>query len=102
VRAGHSDYREQLAARLTEGIIAPSRDGKVTVDVLGRYRFDQDTIPHTAPDNLVVTFRTAHGSNGLEADYIVLPRHFGEVRLPPRMGHQSTGTDRSWPHPRVR
>lgn len=74
VKSGVSDYLEQLSARLTEGTIAPGRDGKVAVDVLGRYRFDQDTVPRKVPSNLVVTFRTAHGSKGLEADYIVLPR----------------------------
>ena len=74
VKSGVSDYLEQLSARLAAGIISPSRDGTVTVDVLGRYRFDADTIPRQVPSNLVVTFRTAHGSKGLEADYIVLPR----------------------------
>lgn len=44
-----------------------------SVDVLGRYRFENGLLPRRKFANLDVTFRTAHGSKGLEADYIVLP-----------------------------
>jgi len=44
-----------------------------SVDVLGRYRFEQDLMPHRRYPELDVTFRTVHSSKGLEADYVVLP-----------------------------
>ena len=50
-----------------------ARDGTVSVDVLGRYGFERDVLPRHPPANLHVTFRTVHGSKGLEADYIVIP-----------------------------
>ncbi len=45
----------------------------VSVDVLGRYGFQQNLLPKHVPSNLHVTFRTAHASKGLEADFIVIP-----------------------------
>jgi len=45
-----------------------------TVDVLGRYGFERKLVPPTSYPNLKVTFRTAHSSKGLEADYVLLPR----------------------------
>ena len=74
VRSGVGRYLRQLSQGVSDGTVKPNADGRVTVDVLGRYRFDRDAVPMAVPDNLAVTFRTAHGSKGLEADYIVLPR----------------------------
>lgn len=51
-----------------------SRGSAATVDVLGRYGFERDLLPRTRYPNLTVTFRTAHSSKGLEADYVVIPR----------------------------
>jgi DNA helicase-4 len=45
----------------------------VSIDILGRYRHQRDLLPKHLPSNLRVTFRTVHGSKGLEADYIVIP-----------------------------
>jgi DNA helicase-4 len=45
----------------------------VTVDVLGRYRFERSVMPSQWPSNLHLTFRTVHASKGLEADYVVVP-----------------------------
>lgn len=45
----------------------------MTVDVLGRYRFDRDAMPARTPSVLDVSFRTVHASKGLEADYVILP-----------------------------
>lgn len=45
----------------------------VTVDVLGRYRFEQDAMPARSPAGLRVTFRTVHAAKGLEADVVVVP-----------------------------
>lgn len=44
------------------------------VDVLGRYGFERKLPPPTTYSNLTVTFRTAHSSKGLEADYVLIPR----------------------------
>ena len=44
-----------------------------SVDVLGRYGFQRDVVPRNPSPKLVVTFRTMHGSKGLEADYIIIP-----------------------------
>lgn len=62
-----------LAQRVRSGEIKPGRSDHVDVDVLGRYRFDQDSLPRRTPPELRVTFRTVHGSKGLEADYVILP-----------------------------
>jgi DNA helicase-4 len=45
----------------------------VSVNVLGRYSHQRDVLPRNHPKNLDVTFRTMHGSKGLEADYVVIP-----------------------------
>jgi DNA helicase-4 len=68
-----SVYLGELSAAVANGTVPAGPDGKVSVDVLGRYRFDEDVLPHRPPSNLRVTFRTMHSSKGLEADYIVLP-----------------------------
>jgi DNA helicase-4 len=66
-------YLDDLSAAVAGGMIPSERFGTVSVDVLGRYWFERDFLPKHPPSNLHVTFRTAHGSKGLEADYIVLP-----------------------------
>jgi DNA helicase IV len=68
-----SSYLDNLSAAVAGGSIPSGRDGTVSVDVLGRYRFERDVLPRYPPSNLHVTFRTVHGSKGLEADYIVIP-----------------------------
>ena len=57
-------------------IVSPAGYGRnmaMLADVLGRYRFDRDTMPARTPSELDVTFRTVHASKGLEADFVVLP-----------------------------
>lgn len=44
-----------------------------SVDVLGRYRFDEQLVPRTRDAQLRITFRTVHRSKGLEADHVILP-----------------------------
>jgi DNA helicase IV len=66
-------YLDDLSAAVADGSVPGGRDGMVSVDVLGRHRFDRDVLPRYPPSNLQVTFRTVHGSKGLEADYIVIP-----------------------------
>ena len=51
--------------------------GKVTsasVDVLGRYGFEEKLLPEDVPSNLTVTFRTVHDAKGREADHVLVPR----------------------------
>jgi len=67
------DYLEELANRVRTGEVKAGDEGLLRVDVLGRYRFDKDLVPKKVPDGLNVTFRTVHGSKGLEADCIVVP-----------------------------
>lgn len=64
---------EYLAAGVQAGDVTSGRGGPVTVDVLGRYRFDRSCMPATTPRELKVAFRTVHASKGLEADFIILP-----------------------------
>jgi DNA helicase IV len=66
-----ASYLDHLSAAMANGSVPGGRDGMVSVDVLGRHRFDRDVLPSYPPPNLV-TFRTVHGSKGLEADYIVI------------------------------
>ena len=68
-----ASYLGDLSAAVADGSIPSERSGTVSVDVLGRYLFERDVLPRHPPSNLRVTFRTVHGSKGLEADYIVLP-----------------------------
>lgn len=68
-----ASYLGDLSAAVADGSIPSERSGTVSVDVLGRYGFERDVLPRHPPSNLHVTFRTVHGSKGLEADYIVLP-----------------------------
>jgi DNA helicase-4 len=64
---------DDLAQRVRSGQVDAGPRRRVTVDVLGRYRFDHDAMPHRAAPELEVTFRTVHASKGLEADFVVLP-----------------------------
>jgi DNA helicase-4 len=66
-------YLDDLSTAIASGAIPRGRDGTVSVDILGRYRFERDILPSHPPSNLRVSFRTVHGSKGLEADYIVIP-----------------------------
>ena len=68
-----ASYLDDLSTAVASGSIAPGRGGTVSVDVLGRYQFEREILPRRLPSNLNVTFRTVHGSKGLEADYIVIP-----------------------------
>lgn len=71
--AALAGYLNGLSARVAAGTVPAGPDGKVSVNVLGRYTFDRDLVPGRMAANLDVTFRTVHSSKGLEADYILLP-----------------------------
>lgn len=67
-----------LNESILKGKVATARNGKVKVFVIGRYRTDEKYVPQQAASgawtNLSISFNTVHGSKGLEADYVVLPR----------------------------
>lgn len=71
--AALSSYLKDLSAAVADGSVLSNQGGRVSVDVLGRYRLEHSVMPAVLPSNLEVTFRTVHGSKGLEADYIVIP-----------------------------
>ncbi len=71
--AALASYLDDLSAAVVAGSVPGGRDGTVSVDVLGRYWSERHVLPQHPPVNLHVTFRTVHGSKGLEADYIVIP-----------------------------
>lgn len=66
-------YLGNLSAAVADGSVWSDGSGTVSVDVLGRYWFERDVLPRHSPSNLNLTFRTVHGSKGLEADFIVVP-----------------------------
>ncbi|HVA05449.1 MAG TPA: UvrD-helicase domain-containing protein [Acidimicrobiales bacterium] len=68
-----ASHLDRLSVAIADGSVKSDHAGMVSVDVLGRYWFERDVLPRRPPSNLHVTFRTVHGSKGLEADYIVVP-----------------------------
>jgi DNA helicase-4 len=68
-----ASYLDRLSAGVGDGSVIAGSSGTVSVDVLGRYGFQREVVPRNLPPKLDVTFRTMHGSKGLEADYIVIP-----------------------------
>jgi DNA helicase-4 len=74
VPAAIEEYLNELAtADADDNRLETKADHRMTVNVLGRYRHDQNLVPKRTPRGLDVTFRTVHSSKGLEADYIVIP-----------------------------
>ena len=67
---------EQILNRLSAEVLASSLSGQrsraTTVNVLGRYRFQQEALPKRKWEGLDVTYRTVHGSKGLEADFVII------------------------------
>lgn len=65
-------------AGVSDALLAIANDARscgldqAEVYVLGRYGFDKDWLPEDPPSGLNVSFRTVHGSKGLEADYVVV------------------------------
>lgn len=69
-------HLSDLHAQVTTGQLPPGSDGTVSVFVLGRYRRDEAFVPRwdDLTDRVRLKFLTIHGSKGLEADYVILPR----------------------------
>lgn len=99
-----ASFLDELEAGIATGAV-PRRDGRmVTVDVLGRYRFDQQLMPTRTPRHVRLTFRTVHSAKGLEADYIIVPNlAAGTYGFPSQIGddpvlsHAMVEADR-YPH----
>lgn len=70
-------YLQRLQQQLQSGTIAPGRDGRLSVFVLGRYNADRAYLPaHWAQRfgaQLELSFLTAHRAKGAEADIVILP-----------------------------
>jgi len=69
-----SEQLEDLAGYVRNGQLKPHTGSRISVMLLGRYRADQPISlglwQSSLGDVLDLTFRTAHGSKGLEADYV--------------------------------
>lgn len=59
-----------------EGKLTPLKGSHITIMLLGRYRDDEpralDAWKRRFADRLKIEFRTAHGSKGLEAEYVIV------------------------------
>lgn len=70
-------YLQRLQQQLQSGAVAPGRDGRLSVFILGRYNADRSFLPaHWAQRfgaQLELGFLTAHRAKGAEADIVVLP-----------------------------
>ncbi len=73
-----SIWMANLCSKVASGGVAPGKNGKLSVFVLGRYNRDVQLIPEDWQAKfgryLEVKFSSVHGSKGLEADYVILPR----------------------------
>lgn len=71
VRVGGRDSLTQaIEKQLAE--LATSAPGS-SVDILGRYRHEDQLVPRRKSPGLDIRFRTVHASKGLEADFVFLP-----------------------------
>jgi len=62
----------RLSAEALAGAVSVDYSEVTTVNVLGRYRFQHDILSKQKWEGLDVTFRTVHGSKGLEADFVII------------------------------
>lgn len=69
-----SAWLQEVSRRVAKGEVPTPSGRRVSVDVLGRYRFESKLMPPHPPRNLDVTFRTVHSAKGLEADFVLIPR----------------------------
>lgn len=78
IRTAIKTYLEQLYKGLQEGHIAKEKHRKIKIFVLGRYRHENELVPSNLPMDIKreieLSFSTVHGSKGLEADYVIIPR----------------------------
>ncbi|WP_321947844.1 UvrD-helicase domain-containing protein [Paraburkholderia sp. J10-1] len=80
---------EELNRALEEGATPPSKDGVVTVFVLGRYNKEESYVPSNWSvrygQRIALKFMSIHRSKGAQADYVILPgmlsRSFPSTRV---------------------
>lgn len=81
IQSGLEKWMANLVVKIDAGTVAPSSKKKISVFVLGRYNRDSQYMPDNwhakFGRHLDVKFSSVHGSKGLEADYVVLPRLAG-------------------------
>ncbi|AOA72721.1 helicase IV [Stenotrophomonas rhizophila] len=70
-------YLQRLQQQLQSGAMAPGRDGRLSVFIVGRYNAERAFLPsHWAARfgaHLQLSFLTAHRAKGAEADIVILP-----------------------------
>lgn len=76
IKAAIREYLVLLHTGVESGEVPAGANGVASVLVLGRYRSDGDYVPRweDLSARIQVKYLTVHGSKGLEADYVVLPR----------------------------
>ncbi|MFV0287758.1 MAG: 3'-5' exonuclease, partial [Demequina sp.] len=74
VRIVRVSRRSDLAGAIATHVerLAAAHPG-ATIDVLGRYRADEEFVSPGKHPEVTVTFRTIHASKGLEADHVIVP-----------------------------
>jgi len=83
IRAGGEQQGVREALERISKDVETSGRKKATVFILGRYNFNRDWVPNEDFPGLKITYRTVHGSKGLEADYVVLVNlEFGRHGFP--------------------
>lgn len=70
---GDAGVTSAIEQRLLELATGAEGDGRKSVRILGRYRYEQDLVPRTRYPGLDVSFQTVHSSKGLEADHVIIP-----------------------------
>lgn len=78
IRSGLEKWMADIIAKIDAGLVPSAGKRKISVFVLGRYNRDAQYIPDNWQAkfgrHLEVKFSSVHGSKGLEADYVILPR----------------------------
>jgi len=84
LRSAIDKFLNELCQGIRDGSIPPSRDGKVSVAILGRYNFDRAYLPERWQMRfekwMDLSFLTVHRSKGSEADYVILPAMISRLR----------------------
>ena len=83
IRAGEGQEGVREALQRINDDVKGNGLKSATVYILGRYNFNRDWVPSDDFPRLKITYRTIHGSKGLEADYVVLVNlEFGRHGFP--------------------
>jgi DNA helicase-4 len=83
IRAGEEQQGVREALQRINDDLKANSHKSATVFILGRYNFNRNWVPNDDFPRLKITYRTIHGSKGLEADYVVLVNlEFGRHGFP--------------------